>query len=159
MARCKHKWETINKNLKRNDTTEHVEDYAMSWNDVLERIERNVREGIPAVDAHLERYGEWIFGEHVTPFCSVCLKDAANGVMSNFCPNCGARIEKSRDSRWISTEEELPPENVSVDTKIDDSRGIRNETHLVRRNNLWFFPDFSMYVYYTPTHWRYSKKL
>lgn len=46
------------------------------------------------------------------------------------------------------------PEGVVVNTKIDDGRGVRNEQELVRRGRLWFFPDFSMYVYYTPTHWR-----
>mgnify|MGYP001580513711 FL=1 len=46
------------------------------------------------------------------------------------------------------------PENVEVQTKIDDERGCRNETTLVRDGRLWWFPDRSMYVYYTPTHWR-----
>ena len=26
------------------------------------------------------------------------------------------------------------------------------------RGRLWFFPDGSMYVYYTPTHWRDQPK-
>jgi len=45
------------------------------------------------------------------------------------------------------------PEGVEVLTKIDDEEGVRNETSLVRRRRLWFFPDMSMYVYYEPTHW------
>lgn len=45
------------------------------------------------------------------------------------------------------------PENVEVLTKIDDSAGIRNEQSMKRKGRLWFFPDESMYVYYTPTHW------
>lgn len=44
------------------------------------------------------------------------------------------------------------PEGVPVATKIDDADGCRNEQTLVRRGRLWFFPDMSMYVYYTPTH-------
>lgn len=55
---------------------------------------------------------------------------------------------------WISTSEQLPPENQIVDTKIDDEKGVRNEQELVYSHNLWFLPDKSMYVYYTPTHWR-----
>lgn len=144
---------------KRVEAIKHVEDFAMGWNEALTQIKRDVKEKIPAVDVRLERYGEWILGEHVTPFCSVCLEDAENGVMSNFCPNCGARIENTVDNSWVSVENELPPNDVVVDTKIDDDNGIRNEGQLVRRNNLWFLPDFSMYVYYAPTHWRYSKKL
>jgi len=46
------------------------------------------------------------------------------------------------------------PENKPVMTKIDDERGVRNETLLMRRKHLWWYPDGSMYVYYTPTHWR-----
>jgi hypothetical protein len=56
--------------------------------------------------------------------------------------------------RWISIAEELPPEREVVNTKIDDGEGVRNEQSLKRQGNLWFFPDGSMYVYYTPTHWR-----
>jgi hypothetical protein len=59
-------------------------------------------------------------------------------------------------SEWqpIST----APEGREVETKIDDSNGSRNEQSLVRKGSLWFFPDMSMYVYYTPTHWRLPAK-
>ena len=56
---------------------------------------------------------------------------------------------------WHQTLYELPPEGVTVYTKIDDERGCRNEGKLYRRGNLWFLSDGSMYVYYMPTHWRY----
>ena len=50
---------------------------------------------------------------------------------------------------------ETAPENVEVLTKIRDARGLeRNEQSLKRRGRLWFVPDGSMYVYYTPTHWK-----
>ncbi len=55
---------------------------------------------------------------------------------------------------WIKVSDELPPEKEEVDTKIHDVHGCRNEQPLRRRGNLFFFPDWSMYVYYTPTHWR-----
>lgn len=61
-------------------------------------------------------------------------------------------------SFWIKTSEQLPPENVVVETKIHDEKYCRNETKLIRNGNLWFLPDKSMYVYYTPTHWRYTTK-
>jgi hypothetical protein len=50
----------------------------------------------------------------------------------------------------------LPPENVVVVTKIIDEEGERNEARLKRKGNLWWLEDGSMYVYYTPTHWRYA---
>ena len=56
---------------------------------------------------------------------------------------------------WYKTSTMLPPENVVVETKIDDERGCRNQQKLKRIGNLWYFPDGSMDVYYTPTHWRY----
>lgn len=46
------------------------------------------------------------------------------------------------------------PEGVVVLTKIDDERGERNVRELKRSGRLWFLPDDSMYVYYTPTHWK-----
>lgn len=49
---------------------------------------------------------------------------------------------------------QLPPEGEIVFTVIDDANGRRNEALLRRRKGLHFFPDESMYVYYTPTHWR-----
>lgn len=34
--------------------------------------------------------------------------------------------------------------------------GKLDEQTLKRRGKLWFTPDETMYVYYTPTHWRYA---
>lgn len=56
---------------------------------------------------------------------------------------------------WTSIEVRLPPEGEVVNTRIDDANGVRNEQPLVRRGRLWFLPDGAMYVYYTPTHWRW----
>jgi len=53
---------------------------------------------------------------------------------------------------WISTADRLPPEGEAVETKL--SPPDRNHASLVRKGNLWFFEDMSMYVYYRPTHWR-----
>jgi hypothetical protein len=50
------------------------------------------------------------------------------------------------------------PEDVVVETKIDDACGCRNEGTLKRKGRLWWFPDGSMYVYYTPTHWRHVQE-
>ena len=60
----------------------------------------------------------------------------------------------SKKNIWNKTSENLPPEGLVVETKIDDENGSRNEASLYRRGGLWFLPDGSMYVYYTPTHWR-----
>lgn len=46
------------------------------------------------------------------------------------------------------------PNGEVVDTTIIDGEGQRNTQPLLRDGRLWFYPDRSMYVYYTPTHWR-----
>jgi hypothetical protein len=61
-------------------------------------------------------------------------------------------------NQWQSIES--APLNVEVWTKIDDENGERNVQTLVgkqrepgKTRTLWWTPDGSMYVYYTPTHW------
>lgn len=60
-------------------------------------------------------------------------------------------------TQWTRIIDHLPPENQEVETKIDDYMGVRNEQTLKRVGKLWMCPDGSMYVYYTPTHWREKK--
>lgn len=55
---------------------------------------------------------------------------------------------------WIHVEAQVPPNGMVVETKIDDGGGPRNDVRLKRNGRLWFYPDGSGYVYYTPTHWR-----
>jgi hypothetical protein len=55
---------------------------------------------------------------------------------------------------WIPVSLILPCDNRVVMTKIDDSKGIRNECELKLIRGLWYFPNGSMYVYYNPTHWK-----
>ena len=57
-------------------------------------------------------------------------------------------------SEWISISAMKPPNGEEVETKVEDCDGERNQRSLKRRGNLWWHPDGSMYVYYTPTHWR-----
>lgn len=57
---------------------------------------------------------------------------------------------------WICTLISKPPEGEVVMAKIENWQGSRNEQPLMRRGQLWFYPDGSMYVYYTPTHWRHQ---
>lgn len=54
------------------------------------------------------------------------------------------------NSNWVSVDMRLPPEGEVVDTLSPGSL----QQQLVRKGRLWFHPDFSMYVYYQPTHWR-----
>ena len=58
------------------------------------------------------------------------------------------------DDGWLPIE--TAPEGVEVITKIHDTVSSRNIQTLVKRGRLWFVPDGSMFVYYTPTHWKYD---
>lgn len=51
---------------------------------------------------------------------------------------------------WNNIVDELPEENEVVDTIAPNG----TQQPLKRVGNLWFFPDGSMYVYYTPEKWR-----
>jgi hypothetical protein len=57
---------------------------------------------------------------------------------------------------WIEISKQNPPKNKILKTKVDDLNGVRNEQELKFDGKLWWFPDGSMYVYYSPTHyWDY----
>lgn len=58
------------------------------------------------------------------------------------------------DSSWTPIVDALPPEGEVVETIKSDHEGTRNQQPLKRNGGLWFLPDDSMYVYYTPSHWR-----
>jgi len=51
---------------------------------------------------------------------------------------------------WNKTATSLPEENVVVNTMSPG--GL--EQRLKRQGSLWFTPDGSMYVYYTPEFWK-----
>lgn len=58
---------------------------------------------------------------------------------------------------WINSKERLPDENIVVEAMMwypKDGGGRVYE--LIWANNLWWFSDGSMYVYFFPTHWRYQ---
>lgn len=51
---------------------------------------------------------------------------------------------------WTMTDSQLPPEGVEV-LAMDSGGHVQT---LVHSSGLWWFPDRSMYVYYTPRCWR-----
>lgn len=51
---------------------------------------------------------------------------------------------------WTRTADEEPPDGAVVETLSSNGQ----QQQLKRQGRLWFFPDGSMYVYYTPEYWR-----
>jgi hypothetical protein len=55
---------------------------------------------------------------------------------------------------WTRCRDRLPPENVVVETRVSDHRGISRSRFLKRVGRLWFVPDGSDFVNRPPTHWK-----
>ena len=55
------------------------------------------------------------------------------------------------ERRWHNVIHDPPPENVVVE--VENNGGAL----LKKSGNLWWFPDGSMYVYYTPEYWRFPE--
>lgn len=56
-------------------------------------------DNLPAADVAPVRHGRWAYGEDVDIQCSICGHDAYTEgdyrqVKTNYCPNCGARMDK-----------------------------------------------------------------
>ena len=56
----------------------------------------------------------------------------------------------SNEKDWVPTTRQLPPEGQVV--WVMDSGGHTQK--LVYENNLWWFPDRSMCVYFVPKFWK-----
>lgn len=58
----------------------------------LTGIEQALNE-IPIVQPE-QKMGEWVYGEFDIPHCSICGHDVMPNMVSPYCPNCGAKMEK-----------------------------------------------------------------
>ena len=71
--------------------------------DSRERIERMI-ESAPTVDAEPVRYGKWLDADDgIGCTCSICGYDA--WADTPFCPNCGARMDESKEQSKGETKE------------------------------------------------------
>ena len=53
----------------------------------------------PAIDAVEVVHGEWkICSDGYYPYCSICNEEPKNGTMTSYCPECGAKMDKCRES-------------------------------------------------------------
>ena len=49
-----------------------------------------------AADVAQVTHGRWLINsDGYYPYCSECKEEPKNGIMTHYCPNCGARMEKS----------------------------------------------------------------
>ena len=53
-----------------------------------------VIDAMPTVDAVEVVHGRWIINcDGYYPYCSVCKEEPKHGEMTNYCPNCGAKMD------------------------------------------------------------------
>ena len=51
----------------------------------------------PVVDVEEVKYGEWIYDSSTDePRCSECGEDAIDGIITPYCPHCGAKMEEDK---------------------------------------------------------------
>ena len=64
--------------------------------DVVDRLS-----AIPAADVRPVVHGEWLRTPTFWAYCSVCGEEPPKetNITTNYCPNCGARME---ESRWLN---------------------------------------------------------
>ncbi len=49
---------------------------------------------LPTADVRPERHGHWIIScDGYYPYCSECTKEPQGRVMTDWCPNCGAKMD------------------------------------------------------------------
>ena len=49
----------------------------------------------PAADVEPVRHGRWLINsDGYYPYCSVCKEEPKSGIMTHYCPNCGAKMDK-----------------------------------------------------------------
>lgn len=50
----------------------------------------------PATDVETVRHGKWLINsDGYYPYCSECKEEPKSGIMTHYCPFCGAKMEKS----------------------------------------------------------------
>ena len=91
--------------IDRRPLIEHFERLALSLEnaryfiaaDVIQRAAEKLRSA-PAVDAEPVRHGRWLEDGSIGAignYCSLCDKRVKPDANYNYCPNCGAKMEKS----------------------------------------------------------------
>ena len=55
---------------------------------------RRLVERVPTADVVEVLHGEWLIcADGYYPYCSRCGKEPKNGELTNYCPDCGARMD------------------------------------------------------------------
>lgn len=66
--------------------------------DIFIEIERTIDEQ-PTADVVEVSHGEWIYGELDIPHCSECGKEVLPNQISEYCPDCGAKMDGKEQTK------------------------------------------------------------
>lgn len=78
--------------IEREALIQDAED-VLTW-PMLDRINRQ-----PAADVESVRHGKWLINsDGYYPYCSECKEEPKSGIMTHYCPNCGAKMDKEDET-------------------------------------------------------------
>ena len=64
-----------------------------------EPLTRDSVEEAPAADVESVRHGKWLINsDGYYPYCSECKEEPRSGELTNYCPNCGAKMDKEDET-------------------------------------------------------------
>lgn len=79
------------------DSGRHIGEYIEDDGIYSEGVEKECITFIPSADIVEVRHGEWVINsDGYYPYCSICETEPKNGVMSKYCPECGAKMDGER---------------------------------------------------------------
>lgn len=59
---------------------------------------KNVIDSAPTIDAEPVRHGHWVIcSDGYYPYCSKCKQEPGGKNMTNYCPNCGAKMDEVKE--------------------------------------------------------------
>jgi len=67
------------------------ESWADGWDKAIDAAIEAI-EKLPNADVEPVKHGEWVYGEFDIPHCSECGNEIMPHLVSNYCPNCGAKM-------------------------------------------------------------------
>lgn len=61
---------------------------------------RGCIECVPVADVEPVRHGRWLINpDGYYPYCSECKQEPARCIMTNYCPNCGAKMDEGDEEK------------------------------------------------------------
>lgn len=63
--------------------------------DAIESVIEIIKKEIPTADVQPVKCGRWMCGDSRYPYCSECRRTLITGIVTEYCPRCGAKMNKN----------------------------------------------------------------